>query len=241
MRRLLHRAVQRSGLPSFARRTFATAGTGAGLFASYNALLESNPIPTKAVTSAVIVGLGDIFCQLGVEKRSLSGGGGGGGAASAPPATSSADGTVATTETAAAAAALPFDFTRLGRMCFLGATLVGPVLHYWYGFLYRTLPATGNKGAFQRMAMDQICFAPPYIAVFVGSLLTLEGSSSNFMPYLTGGAYVDNLLTNYMLWIPAQLFNFRFVPLAYNVMFSNFTALFWNTYLSWSTHKDQDH
>ena len=90
MRRLLHRAVQRSGLPSFARRTFATAGTGAGLFASYNALLESNPIPTKAVTSAVIVGLGDIFCQLGVEKRSLSGGGGGGGAASAPPATSSA-------------------------------------------------------------------------------------------------------------------------------------------------------
>ena len=64
MRRLLHRAVQRSGLPSFARRTFATASTGAGLFASYNALLESNPIPTKAVTSAVIVGLGDIFCQL---------------------------------------------------------------------------------------------------------------------------------------------------------------------------------
>lgn len=193
--------------------------------ASYGALLESHPIPTKAATSSVIVGLGDIFCQLGIEKRSFS------APSSAALGAEPKDGELAEQEQ------LAFDYGRLGRMGFLGCTLIGPVLHYWYGFLYRTLPAQGNMGAFQRMAMDQICFAPPYIAVFVASLFVLEGRPALIPTYMSN-SYVDNLLTNYLIWVPAQLLNFRFIPAAYNVLFSNLTALVWNTYLSWSAHKD---
>jgi hypothetical protein len=203
------------------KRGFTAAAGGGGILASYGALLESHPIPTKAATSSVIVGLGDIFCQLGIEKRSFS----------APSAAALG------AEPKDGEDQLAFDYGRLGRMGFLGCTLIGPVLHYWYGFLYRTLPAQGNLGAFQRMAMDQICFAPPYIAVFVASLFVLEGKSE-LLPAYMSNSYVDNLLTNYLIWVPAQLLNFRFIPAAYNVLFSNLTALVWNTYLSWSAHKD---
>jgi hypothetical protein len=44
--------------------------------------------------------------------------------------------------------------------------------------------------------------------------------------------YKDLLLTNWIMWIPAQLVNFRFVPARFQVLFSNMVALIWNAYFS---------
>lgn len=71
-----------------------------GLLAWYNGLLESSPLVTKAITSALIVLGGDLGCQLFLEGGSL-------------------------------------DYMRLARMFVIGGVLVAPVLHVWYGALYR--------------------------------------------------------------------------------------------------------
>ena len=66
------------------------------------------------------------------------------------------------------------DWARAGRFATLGAALVGPALHFWYGALGRAVPAPGTGGALARLAADQLLFAPCFIATFFAALLTLE-------------------------------------------------------------------
>jgi hypothetical protein len=50
----------------------------------------------------------------------------------------------------------------------------------------------------------------------------------------------DLLVSNWMLWIPAQAINFRFTPVKFQVLFTNIVALVWNSYLSFSTRQLND-
>jgi Mpv17 / PMP22 family len=43
------------------------------------------------------------------------------------------------------------------------------------------------------------------------------------------------LYVNWMIWIPAQGINFKYVPVKYRVLFSNIVAVTWNIYLSYAT------
>lgn len=131
------------------------------------------------------------------------------------------------------------DKTRFMRMCFLGSVLIGPTLHFWYGFLYRTMPGTSWAIVLKRVAADQLLFAPAFMVAFFTSLFALEGRIDQLIPHLKEN-YVASLQVNWMMWIPAQLFNFTLIPPQHAVMFANFIALFWNTYLSWQGHKPQD-
>lgn len=42
------------------------------------------------------------------------------------------------------------------------------------------------------------------------------------------------MMVNWGLWIPAQVINFRFVPVKFQVLYSNVIALLFNAYLSYS-------
>jgi protein Mpv17 len=44
---------------------------------------------------------------------------------------------------------------------------------------------------------------------------------------------VGTQLTAWMVWIPAQYANFYLMPLHMRVIFVQFIALFWNTYMAW--------
>ena len=127
---------------------------------------------TKAITSAAIVGAGDAACQTLFENRSLQ--------------PNSKSGTVpgrdelgdATTVGSAvghiAGSREPFDYARLGNMTLLGAVLVAPVLHVWYGFLGRKIPGTAVGPVVGRVVLDQALFAPTFIAVFFSALAVMS-------------------------------------------------------------------
>ena len=95
-----------------------TAGSMSGLrgaWSRYNALLQSGgwrALLAKSLTSAVIMGGGDIACQLLVEQVPQQG---------------------------KQREALHLDGPRAGRFVILGAVLVAPVLHTWYGLLARSV------------------------------------------------------------------------------------------------------
>jgi len=137
-------------------------------------------VKTKALTSAVIVGLGDVACQALLEGRSLQGGS-----------------CATTTETAergethrggeggeGGVCAKPFDYARLGNITLLGAVLVAPVLHVWYGFLGRKLPGTSIGPVVGRVVLDQALFAPTFIAIFFSALaVPLFSSHMNHLAF----------------------------------------------------------
>ena len=58
-----------------------------------------------------------------------------------------------------------------------GLTLAGPLLHHWFGFLFRTFPGTGLTSTLKKIAMDQGLFAPVFNPLFIGYIYLLEGAS----------------------------------------------------------------
>ena len=130
------------------------------------------------------------------------------------------------------------DWKRAGVFTFLGAALVGPCLHFWYSSLSKIVAATGATGtaaAAVSLALDQLVFAPTFLAVFIGSLFTIEGNAAE-VPAKLKQDWGKTVVTNWKIWVPFQFLNFRFVPVNLQVGAANVIALLWNTYMSWVSH-----
>ena len=110
------------------RGTGSKSGSAPSFVGWYNRMLEQRPILTKSLTTATLVGIGDIFSQKVVEKRER------------------------------------LDGVRIGRMMGLGALMIGPTLHAWYGYLYTAFPGTAARAVATRLVLDQArphCTPPP--------------------------------------------------------------------------------
>lgn len=129
------------------------------------------------------------------------------------------------------------DWIRTCRFLALGSFLVAPVVHHWYGFLGRNIPGTSSKDVLTRTIIDQFLFAPLFCCTFMSSLMTLEGKDVFTIRNTLRRDLSDVMIANWGLWIPAQLINFRYVPLPWQVLYSNCVAFVWNTYLSWKTQE----
>jgi len=66
----------------------------------------------------------------------------------------------------------------------------------------------------QRVAADQLLFAPIFNPIFIGSLAVLEGSTATLGERLRA-QYVDIMVGNWVIWGPAQFVNFMFIPQQY--------------------------
>ncbi|KAM7479562.1 hypothetical protein LguiA_027775 [Lonicera macranthoides] len=129
------------------------------------------------------------------------------------------------------------DLKRIFLFTFLGLTLVGPTLHFWYLYLSKLVTMPGAAGAFLRLLVDQFIFAPIFIGVFLSTLMTLEWRPSEVIPKLQQ-EWLSSVIANWQLWIPFQFLNFRFVPQQFQVLAANFIALVWNVILSYKAHKE---
>ena len=73
------------------------------------------------------------------------------------------------------------------------------------------------------------------------NLMFLEGRPLAEIPEKLGRDLPDALVANWCLWIPAMLVNFRFVPIKFQVLYSNMVGFVWQTYLSWKTQDAGGH
>ncbi|CEG43834.1 peroxisomal membrane mpv17 pmp22-like protein [Plasmopara halstedii] len=127
------------------------------------------------------------------------------------------------------------DIKRTAIFTFLGGVVISPILHVWYRFLGSRLPGVSTAAITKRLALDQLGFAPTFLPIFLSSVLTLEGHAED-IPDKLRSDWWPITKTNWVVWVPAQLFNFRFVPGSLQVLFSNVMGLFWNAYLSYMSH-----
>eukprot|EP00904_Undaria_pinnatifida_P007476 jgi/Undpi1/3859/HiC_scaffold_16.g07227.m1 len=129
------------------------------------------------------------------------------------------------------------DWGRAARFTLIGATFLAPVLHTWYGFLARRLPGTAAATVVKRVALDQLVFAPVFLASFLSVVMLLDGNAAKIEPKLRAD-YTATVASNWGYWIPAQMINFRFVAPVYQVLYSNSVGFVWNIYLSYQANKE---
>lgn len=129
------------------------------------------------------------------------------------------------------------DVRRLSIFTALGGVMVGPTLHAWYSFLHTNVPGATASSIGKRLLLDQFIFAPLFIPSFMVVLSACEGAEDPFQ--LAKSSWADAVVTNWRLWIPAQVINFGVVKPHFQVLFANGVAVVWNVYLSWTSHRDQ--
>ena len=136
----------------------------------------------------------------------------------------------------------PYDWERSFKFAFLGLVLVGPALHFWYQTLGRGMASMGLKGnakALVSLVLDQLCFAPVFIASFFAALLTIDGKASE-IPAVLRKDLKSAVVTNWGIWIPGQFLNFRFVPPGDRILYINAVQVLYNVFLCYKASERSD-
>lgn len=225
----------RMGSIYFSKKSFFSTDIGGGksmggrLIAWYTTKLETHPYTTKCITSGMIAGLGNVTCQCLEQKGGRK------------------DEKKNDNENAnAPSSSVIIEWDRAARFFVLGFALIAPTVHVWYGFLMRQIPGVTLSKVVQRTALDQFFFSPIFLPTFMTSLMLLEEGPDLIMNDVKRKEMSevlcrdlpDVLVTNWGIWTPAMLINFRFVPAKFQVLYSNMVGFIWNVYLSWKLHRD---
>lgn len=113
---------------------------------------------------------------------------------------------------------------------------VGIVCHYWYKYLDARLPGRTVNIVLKKVFIDQLICSPLCITMFFLSLAILENSSwSELKSEITSKAH-RLYVAEWVVWPPAQILNFYFLPHRYRVLYDNTISLGYDVYTSQVKH-----
>ncbi|XP_013190880.2 mpv17-like protein 2 [Amyelois transitella] len=128
-----------------------------------------------------------------------------------------------------------YDYKRTIHMGFSGAA-VGVLCHNWYKVLDRFIVGKTTSMVVKKLVLDQLIFSPVMIMTFFGSLALFEENPlENFRDEVTD-KFVTLYRAEWMVWPPAQIINFYFLPTKYRVLYDNFISLGYDVYTSQVKH-----
>ncbi|CAL8111679.1 unnamed protein product [Orchesella dallaii] len=129
-----------------------------------------------------------------------------------------------------------YEVRRTLNMSGAGVT-TGVVCHYWYIWLDKYVPGRTFKIAMKKMLLDQVINSPITIATFFITLAVLEKSSAQeFIQELRAKSW-RLYLAEWVIWPPAQLINFFWLPLKYRVLYDNTISMCYDVYTSYVKHE----
>eukprot|EP00520_Triparma_pacifica_P013546 CAMPEP_0118638556 /NCGR_PEP_ID=MMETSP0785-20121206/3752_1 /TAXON_ID=91992 /ORGANISM="Bolidomonas pacifica, Strain CCMP 1866" /LENGTH=187 /DNA_ID=CAMNT_0006529823 /DNA_START=91 /DNA_END=651 /DNA_ORIENTATION=- len=175
------------------------------LWQTYNEALLSNPLLTKSLTAGVILGSADLVGQTFQSSDA-----------------DSSSVTELATEIELDGAGI--DFGRAGRFAFFGLVLQAPWNHFYYQILDGVLPPTADPFTTTtavKVLIDQFVQAPIFTVLIFTFLGVLEGKSLDKIKQQLDSTYIDTMLANWKLWIPATVVNIAFCPPLFRVLFLN--------------------
>lgn len=123
-----------------------------------------------------------------------------------------------------------YDFRRTIIMAICAFLYFGPIVTIWYTILSRY-----KFDAITNVLLDQFVVGPVLLLGFILLQTILRGQGLREIRRRLISEYPKILTMNWLVWIPAQFTNFKFVPLQYRMLFSQVIALFWNCYICWKT------
>jgi len=135
------------------------------------------------------------------------------------------------------------DIARFSRFAFFGFILQAPWNHFYYQFLDGALPPTEDPFTSTtaiKVLIDQFIQAPIFTVIIFAFLGVLEGKSIADIKRQLDEDYVDTMLANWKLWVPATAVNIAFCPPILRVLFLNVVFFFWSIFLSLKLNKSED-
>lgn len=109
---------------------------------------------------------------------------------------------------------------------------IGIVCHYWYKYLDAKLPGRTINIVLKKVFIDQLVCSPLCILMFFLTLGLLEKSNwSDLKNEIIKKAY-RLYIAEWVIWPPAQIFNFYFLPTRYRVLYDNTISLGYDVYTS---------
>ncbi|XP_012286257.1 mpv17-like protein 2 [Orussus abietinus] len=130
--------------------------------------------------------------------------------------------------------------TRTRNMAISGMS-IGIICHHWYRYLDSKISGRTIGIVLKKVVIDQLVCSPLCIATLFFTLAILEKTSlSNFKEEVKGKAH-KLYVAEWVVWPPAQLINFYFLPTKYRVLYDNTISLGYDVYTSQVKHdKSQD-
>ncbi|XP_046612792.1 mpv17-like protein 2 isoform X1 [Neodiprion virginianus] len=124
---------------------------------------------------------------------------------------------------------------RTSHMAISGMS-VGIVCHHWYRFLDRKMPGRTIGIVLKKVLVDQMVCSPLCIGMFFVTLGILERNTwTEFKQEIRDKAH-QLYLAEWIVWPPAQIINFYFLPTRFRVLYDNTISLGYDVYTSQVKH-----
>ncbi|GAM26340.1 hypothetical protein SAMD00019534_095150 [Acytostelium subglobosum LB1] len=120
-------------------------------------------------------------------------------------------------------------------MSTVGMLCISPQIHFWFKFLDTTIPGTSNPRILAKLALDQLLFCPYIIACNFGAVNLFKNKGHFDMEayqYKLNNELFASLKQAWMIWPLTNFVLFKYVPIDYRLLISNFVSVYWNGYLS---------
>lgn len=124
---------------------------------------------------------------------------------------------------------------RTFHMALSGLT-VGIACHYWYKFIDARIPGRTLTIVLRKVFWDQIICSPIVISTFFVTLGILEQTSNDKIIEEIKDKAWRLYLAEWVVWPPAQVFNFYFLPNKYRILYDNTISLGYDVYTSKVKH-----
>jgi len=102
---------------------------------------------------------------------------------------------------------------------------------YWFMWIEHVCPSKTMINIAKKVSANQLVLAPIGCASVFAWTLTMNGRAHE-IPNKLATDFFPTLVSCWMFWVPAATINFKWVPLAKQVVFMNTVGLVWNCYLS---------
>ena len=100
---------------------------------------------------------------------------------------------------------------------------VGILCHHWYSYLDSKLPGRTLRIVLQKVILDQLICSPLCISSFFLTLGLLEKSSLEDLKKEVKEKAHRLYIAEWVVWPPAQVINFYFLPTRFRVLYDNTT------------------
>lgn len=124
------------------------------------------------------------------------------------------------------------NYARIARMASFGFLVHGPTGHYFYGMLDRLMPGQEISKVAAKVAIDQLCWAPIFTALFFAYLGVSERKSRREIVDKIKNDTMTGVKASWKVWPVAHAINFRFIPTSQRLLYINVIQVGYNVYLS---------